>query len=152
MLISVWWDSEGVIHWELLPHGETITADLYCEQLERVQEALREKRSHRNTTLLLHDNVTPHTARTTKRKLESLGWVVLPHPPYSPDLAPTDFKLFRSMANALRDKSFTSHEEVHAFIANFIASKSSGFFVRGFTELPERWDEVIEHEGEYPPE
>lgn len=152
VLLSVWWDSEGVIHWELLPEGETITANLYCEQLERVQAALRELRSHRTATLLLHDNATPHTARVTKCKLQELGWEVLPHPAYSPDLAPTDFKLFRSLANTLKDKSFTTSEEVQAFIGDFFQSKSSGFFVRGFTALPERWEEVIEHEGEYPPE
>lgn len=100
----------------------------------------------------LHDNATPHTARKTKRKLDSLGWIVLPHPPYSPDLAPTDFKLFRSLANALREKSFATEEEIRAFIEAFFASKSSGFFVRGFTELPEKWEDVIEYEGEYPPE
>lgn len=152
IMLSVWWDSEGIIHWELLPDGYTITADVYCEQLDRVQEALREKRSHRAQHFLLHDNATPHTAKKTKRKLQSLGWTVLPHPPYSPDLAPTDFKLFRSLANALSEKLFTTEEEIRVFIVEFFGSRTAGFFVRGFTDLPARWEGVIEHEGEYPPE
>lgn len=102
--------------------------------------------------MFLHDNATPHTARKTKRKLQELGLNVLPHPPYSPDLAPTDFKLFRSLANALREKSFETKEEIHEFIDEFFNSRTSGFFVRGFTDLPERWEEVIDYEGEYPPE
>jgi len=99
--------------------------------------------------VLLHDNATPHTARKTKQKLASLGWTILPHPPYSPDLAPSDFKLFRSLGNALRDQVFDAEEDVRMFIDEFFMSRTSGFFVRGFTCLTERWDEVIELEGEY---
>jgi len=137
------------VHWELLPEGTTITADVYCEQLERVKEALAMNRPHREKVLLLHDNATPHTARRTKRKLEELGWEILPHAPYSPDTAPTDFKLFLSLHNALRGLEFKTMEEIHAFIADFFASKSAGFFVRGFTALPERWKEVIKCGGDY---
>src|SRR3954469_23682395 len=45
---------------------------------------------------LQHDNARPHTVKMTKEKLQALGWEVLPHPPYSPDLAPSDFHLFRN--------------------------------------------------------
>lgn len=145
----MWWDTEGIVYWELRPEGETINADIYCAQLDRVGEALAEKRPHRENILLLHDNATPHTAKKTKRHLASKGWEVLPHPPYSPDVAPTDFKLFRSLQNALRGKEFENEDEVRQFIADFFATKSSGFFVRGFSDLPKRWKEIIDQEGEY---
>ena len=145
----MWWDTEGVVHWELLPSGMTINAEVYCSQLDRVEAALTEKRPHREKVLLLHDNATPHTAKKTKRHLQQKKWVVLPHPPYSPDIAPTDFKFFRSLQNSLRGKEFKDEDEVQLFIEGFIASKSSGFFVKGFTDLPKRWKEVIENEGEY---
>ncbi len=45
----------------------------------------------------LHDNAAPHTTNVTKETLESLGFRVSPHSPYSPDLAPSDFHLFRSL-------------------------------------------------------
>ena len=38
----------------------------------------------------------PHTSLVTRKKLLKLGWEVMPHPPYSPDLAPSDYHLFRS--------------------------------------------------------
>lgn len=152
VMLCVWWDSEGIVHWELLAKGVTITADLYTDQLERVQEALKENRPHRVKTLLLHDNATPHTARMTKAKIAELDWDVLPHPPYSPDMAPTDFKLFRSLQNHLNGKEFQSEEEIRLFIEEFFKSKASGFYVRGFTDLVERWKAVIDCEGEYPPD
>lgn len=44
---------------------------------------------------------------------------------------------------------FDAEEDVRMFIDEFFMSRTSGFFVRGFTCLTERWDEVIELEGEY---
>jgi len=47
IMLCVWWDSEGVVHWEMRPMGMTINAEVYCEQLERVQIALQRERAHR---------------------------------------------------------------------------------------------------------
>ncbi|KOC61203.1 Histone-lysine N-methyltransferase SETMAR [Habropoda laboriosa] len=46
------------------------------------------------------------------RRLLELGWDVVPHPPYSPDLAPSDFHLFRSLQNSLNGKDFNSLVEI----------------------------------------
>jgi hypothetical protein len=120
--------------------------------MDRVQAALQEKRAHNRNVKFLHDNATPHTARVTKTKLNQLGWDVLPHPPYSPDLAPTDFKAFLSLQNWLNGKEFATEAAVVASIQEWIDSKSSGFWVRGIAALPDRWAKVVEYEGEYFPD
>ena len=97
-MLSIWWNVKGVVHYELLEPGKTITADMYCQQLDRLKQALKQKHPalvNRKGVILHHDNARPHTARLTQNKLHSLGWEVLPHPPYSPDLAPSDFHLLR---------------------------------------------------------
>ena len=43
MMLSAWWDVKGIIYWELLLDGCTITADLYCQQLDRVAQKLKGK-------------------------------------------------------------------------------------------------------------
>ncbi|GFT73725.1 hypothetical protein TNCV_631071 [Trichonephila clavipes] len=43
------------------------------------------------------ENNRPHTAMVTQQKLNVLEWEVLGHPPYSPDIAPSDYYLFRSL-------------------------------------------------------
>jgi histone-lysine N-methyltransferase SETMAR len=40
--------------------------------------------------VLLNDNTRPHTAARTRALLEYFNWELCDHPPYSPDLAPSD--------------------------------------------------------------
>ncbi|KAG5325828.1 MOS1T transposase, partial [Pseudoatta argentina] len=91
----------------------------------------------------------PHVAKPVKTYLETLKWEVLPHPPYSPDIAPSDFHLFRSMAHGLADRRFHSYEEAQKWIDSWIASKDMSFSRRGIHVLPERWSKVVERDGKY---
>ncbi|KAG5326433.1 MOS1T transposase, partial [Pseudoatta argentina] len=78
--------------------GAPITGDRHRLQLMRLGRALKEKRplsaQRHDKVILLHDNARPHVAKPEKTYLETLKWEVLPHPPYSPDIAPSDFHLF----------------------------------------------------------
>ncbi len=62
-----------------------------------------------------------------KETLEALGFRVLPHPLYSPDLAPSDFHLFRSLQWFLRDKTLEIEEEVKSALDEFFTSKDINF-------------------------
>ena len=48
--------------------------------------------------------------------LENIKWDVLPYAPYSPDLAPSDYNLFRSMQHGFSEQQFNSYEEVKNWI------------------------------------
>ena len=106
-MLSVWWGVKGITYWKLLPNGYTITADLYCQQLDRLAQKLKGKQDR---IYFLHDSTRPHVAKLTRQKLLELEWVTIPHPPYSPDLAPTDYYLFRSLSNHLREKKIRRRE------------------------------------------
>ncbi|GFV91594.1 histone-lysine N-methyltransferase SETMAR [Trichonephila clavipes] len=89
---------EGVL--TLLPDNTTINSEVYCHQLDKLNGALQQKRSkliNRKGVVFHQDNATPHTSLVTRQKLLQLEWDTMPHPPYSPDLAPSDFYLFRSL-------------------------------------------------------
>ena len=110
VMLSVWWDFEGIIYYELLRPNTTIDSKLYCEQLQNLKVALQANHPERRKVRLLHDNAKPHTSKITRQKLEEFGWEVLPHPPYSPDLAPSDYHLFRSLRNHLvKNSSMIKH-------------------------------------------
>src|SRR4051794_18524976 len=81
VMLSVGWGVNGISHWEILPNGCTITVDLYCQQLDRVAEKLKGKQDR---IYYLHDNARSHVAKSTREKLLKLGWIAVPHPPYSP--------------------------------------------------------------------
>ena len=119
-MLCVWWDWEGIIHYKLLERNQTLNAELYVQQMHRLNEAIQRKRPNRRYGVLLqHDNARSHTANMTKAPIQELEWEVLPHPPYSPDLAPSDFHLFPSLSNALRDVSFNNDVELRAWLDEF---------------------------------
>ncbi|GFX69719.1 mariner Mos1 transposase [Trichonephila clavipes] len=93
VLLCLWWDRKGPVYYELLKQVKTINADLYCNQLDKLNAAIKEKRpalASRKGIVFHHDNARPHTAMVTQQKLNALGWEVLGHPPYSPDITPSD--------------------------------------------------------------
>jgi len=145
-LLCVFWDRRRVIHWELLEKGQTVNAAFYCEQLSRLRDKMRYRQ---NPVILLHDNARPHTARLTTNKLTEFDWEHLEHPPYSPDLAPSDFHLFRSLEHFLRGKQFGNMDEMRNSLEEFFDSKPLMFYRRGIYQLPEKWQQVIDLDGEY---
>jgi hypothetical protein len=54
----------------------------------------------------------PPTDFRTRALLERFNWELFDHPPYSPDLAPSDFDLFTYLKNWLRSWPFNSNEEL----------------------------------------
>ena len=71
------------------------------------------------------------------------------HPPYSPDLAPSDYFLFRVMKTFLGVKRFSSDEEVKEAITTLFEEQSKDFFSRGIKSLQQNWAKCIELLGDY---
>lgn len=153
LLLCVWWNFEGVIHFEVLENNVVIDADLYCVQLDRMYMKLKEKYPalvNRKRILLQHDNAKPHTARKTKEKINELdAFELLPHPAYSPDLAPSDYHLFRSMAHFLRGRRFNNLDDVEKGCQDFFSSKDKDWYQSGIQQLVDRWIKTINSNGLY---
>ena len=77
-----------------------------------------------------------------------LGWEVLIHPPYSPDIAPSDFHLFRSLQDSLIGKNLNSLEDCKRHLDQCFAQKDKKFREDGIMKLPEKWQKVVEQKGE----
>ncbi|GBP21333.1 Mariner Mos1 transposase [Eumeta japonica] len=152
LMMCIWWDQLGVVYYELLNPSETITGTLYQTQLMRLSRALKEKRpryySRCNKIIFLLDNARPHVAVPVKNYLNTLDWEVLPHPSYSPDIWPSDYHLFRSMAHTLSEQRFTSYEDTKKWVDLWIVSKDK-FFRLEIRTLPEKLKKVVPSEGQY---
>ena len=105
VMLCIWWDQLGVVYYELLKPIETITGNRYQTQLMRLSRTLKEKRAQyqkrHEKVILQHENARRHVARPVKTYLETLKWEVLPHPPYSLDVTPSDYHLFQSIRHGL---------------------------------------------------
>jgi len=98
---------------------------------------------------LQHDNARSHVAKVIKTYLQTLKWEVLPHPPYSPDVAPSDYHLFQWHSAWLTSTSGLIPEKVKNWIDSWIASKDDQFFRHGIRTLSERWEKVVASDGQY---
>ncbi|GFR71245.1 transposase [Elysia marginata] len=93
-MFTVFFNYSGPLVVDILPQDTTMTTTYYVQNvLSQVKSAINEQRLKVSTsrTLLLHDNAGLHKARATTQSLRELGIQVLPHPAYSPNLAPYDF-------------------------------------------------------------
>ena len=126
---------------------QTINEVRYSQQLRRLNEKILEKRSgpgHGNRKVILpHDNARPHVAMRTKETILELGWEVLPHPAYSPDMAPSDYHLFRSMEHFLRDKSFKENQDLQNQLDAYFEEKSQSFYRDGIRQLVTKWQKIL---------
>jgi glycine cleavage system protein P-like pyridoxal-binding family len=110
-MATVFWDRKGVLLIEFTEPGTTITSEMYCETLKKLHRAIQNKRRGMLTSgvVLLHDNTHPHTAACTHALLQQFRWDLFDHPPYSPDLAPSDFHVFMRMKVWLETQRFNKN-------------------------------------------
>jgi len=97
----------------------------------QLKDILKEKRRGKfnEVVLFLHDNSLAHRALATKKKLVYLGFQCLEHPPYSPDLYPSDYQLFSGLKKKqLKFRHFSSDAEVIAAAETWLDGQISDFF------------------------
>ena len=73
----------------------------------------------------------------------------LPHPPYSPDLAPSDFYLFRHLKKFLRGGHFRDNEDLQGATEAWLGGQDKEFFKAGLVSLQDKWNKCIEVKGDY---
>jgi hypothetical protein len=84
-----------------------------------------------------------------KAAIQELHWEILPHPPYSPELSPSDYNVFRSLSNNMRGVSVNNDAELQNWLDDFFTAKPGDFFKRGMEHPPERWASVVNNGREY---
>jgi histone-lysine N-methyltransferase SETMAR len=151
VMLTVFWDSQGVLLARFQKKGDNVNAASYCEVLLMLRDAIRKKRPGLLTrgVLLLHDNARPHTARLTRERIDQLGWKLLEHPAYSPDLAPSDYHLFGPLKTHLGGTHFADGEDVERAVRIWLRQQSKDFYGAGIGGLIKRWDKCINVHGDY---
>ena len=61
-----------------------------------------------------------HTCKIAMDAVERNGYELIPHPAYSPDLAPSDYFLFPNLKKDISGRHFRSNEEVVAAVEEWV--------------------------------
>ena len=110
-MVTVRWSAASLIHYSFLNPSESITSEKYAQQIDEMHQKLRCLQPaliNRKGPILLHNNAQPHVTQPVLQKLNELGYEVLPHPPYSPDLSPTDYHFCKHLNNFCRENTSTT--------------------------------------------
>ena len=114
VMVTVWWSAAGLIHYTFLNPSETITSEKCAQQLNEMDQKLQCLQLalvNRKVPVLLQDDTQPHVAQPSLQNLNELGYKVLPHLSYSPDLLPTDYHFFKCPKTFCRKNASTANRK-----------------------------------------
>jgi histone-lysine N-methyltransferase SETMAR len=149
-MVLAFFDSKGMVYTNNVPRGKTVNADYIIGALRKFLKALKAKRPELvpGEWLLHWDNAPVHTAQKVMAFLAEKSIQTLPHPPYSPDLAPADFFLFPTVKRELAGISMTQKEFKNKW-EGVIRSISKDDFTRAFQRWLERCEKCVRINGSY---
>ena len=152
VMAIIFCDIYGVLLNHFVPTKTTVTGSYYATLLRsELMSAIRKKRPCLLTTgfYLHHDNAPCHSSQVVKDTVEKLNVALLPHPPYSPDLAICDFWLFPNLKNNLRGAKFESREELRYAVDRQLREMSRDGLQHVYAAWIERWSKCIACTGRY---
>jgi histone-lysine N-methyltransferase SETMAR len=76
------------------------------------------------------------------------GYELLPHAPYPPDLAPSDFFLIGNLKKFLHGKRFEEDSELISAVEGWFGDQESIFLRKGIEEIQGRWIKCADIEGD----
>ena len=151
LMVTVFWDIDGVILVDVMARGETINSDAYIKTLQKLKQRYWRMRHNRNPGGMLtqHDNARPHTSLRTQEAITKFGWTVLPNPTYSPDLVPSDFHLFGPLKNAVCGTRFEDDESVIHSVRTQLCEQEMSWYREGKHALVSHWRKAVDVHGDY---
>ncbi|GBP27465.1 Mariner Mos1 transposase [Eumeta japonica] len=151
LMATIFWDSEGVLLIDYLPKGTIMNGQYYTNLLAQAREAVEQKRRGKLSrgVLFLQDNASVHTARVSRQALKDTGFSEIDHPPYSPDLAPSDYFLFSNLKKELRGRRFIDDNQMKMAVESHFDCKEKEYFLGGLKALYTRCEKCISLEGDY---
>ena len=152
VLYVIFFDNKGPIIQIPVPKGKTVTAKYYRDVvLRKLKKVYKRRRPQTGLKYLrlLHDNAPAHKARIVTEFLKAENVTVLPHPAYSPDLAPCDFLLFPKLKFHLSGTKYKSRNALGSAIYQYLMSIPIQEYEHCFQKWIDRLKRCINAEGEY---
>ncbi|BES95996.1 Hypothetical protein NTJ_08805 [Nesidiocoris tenuis] len=148
-VLSIFWDCEGLLTIDYFPLRKSINRFDYAFLLLKMDSSLKATRGNRaDRNLLLHDNSAAHKSKIVRSILERLKIEELDHPPYSPDLSPTDYHIFEKLKrDILRDRRHMGLGKLKSEIDEFFRNFGPEFYFDGLRQLVVKHRRCISNKG-----
>ncbi|UYV70896.1 hypothetical protein LAZ67_8001037 [Cordylochernes scorpioides] len=142
VLLTVFFDCRGVVHHEFLPQGRTVNKEYYLQVMRNLREAILQKRPDlwkNKNWLLHHDNAPAHTSLLVRDFLVKNNTLMMPQPPYSPDLVPCDFFLFPKLKRPMKGRRYATLDEIKTASKEELKKILKNDFLKCFEDWKNRW-------------
>jgi histone-lysine N-methyltransferase SETMAR len=149
-MVLAFFDDQGMVYTNYVPRGVSVNAAYIVDALRRFLKALRKKRPElvAGEWFLHWDNAPVHTAEVVQTFLAKNSIQLIPHPPYSPDLAPADFFLFPTLKKELSGLTLT-FTEFKTMWEGVVRTITKDDFARAFVRWYERCEKCVRIGGNY---
>jgi len=149
-MIIVFFDSRDIVHKEFVSPGQTVNHAFYKDVLERLRKMVqRVRRDIADHWVLQHDKAPTPTALSIREYVAKKNIPVLPHPPYSPDLAPCDSYLFPKLKSKLKGQHFGTMENIQKIITDELNTLTENDFQYCYDQWKIRWNHCVTSQGSY---
>lgn len=151
LMCTIFWDFQGILMVDFKERNTVVNGEYYASLIYKLRDKIKEKRRGKLSkgVLLLHDNAPVHTAGVSKDAVRQCGFTEVEHPPYSPDMAPSDYYLFPNLKRDLRGRKFSSDEELQAAVFSHFEDKNCDYFYKGLEMLIHRCQKCVSIHGDY---
>ncbi|KAG5344480.1 MOS1T transposase, partial [Acromyrmex charruanus] len=119
------------------------------ENIDEVKKILANRRITNKNWLLHHDNAPAHTSLLVREFLAKNNTLMMPQPPYSPDLAPCDFFLFPKLKRPMKGRRYATIEEIKTASKEELNKITKNDFLKCFENWKKRWHKCIISDGDY---
>jgi histone-lysine N-methyltransferase SETMAR len=153
-MLSVYFTRWGFVSIEFLPQGQNYNSQFFIETiLPSIEMKMAEHRPRLGATgAHPHmDNAKPHRSKKSIEKGDEMGFVLVPHPPYSPDIAPSDFFLFGYLKERLAGTSFPDEKTLISAVHQILTNIPIEMLCRVFDDWIRRLPSALQGQGNMSP-
>jgi transposase len=151
-MVTIFWGVSGIHVLDCLPHDTSFNSAYFLDHIVaslRNLPILHVAQRQKKRFVLHMDNSPIHKSKSVVDALSNLGIQRAPHPPYSPDLAPSDFFLFGHLKEQMGGRESDSPEDVLEWVREVFHRIRRDTIEKVFEEWIRRVRRCIERQGAY---
>jgi histone-lysine N-methyltransferase SETMAR len=151
-MFSVFINYRGPVCIDMLPEGQHINGHYYASTvLPQVVNCINEQRPKTSTSRILfhQDNASCHGTQEVKQYIASQHMTIIPHPAYSPDLAPLDFWVWPKLKADMSGLKFHRVQDLAKAVHSQLNSYGEDWYRKCLEQWTTRLQKCIDEEGGY---